>query len=236
MNIDNAYFDRSIISDSIENPMDQLELIITDVLNNMDETYTIDKMQALKALQLINFFCDAHDIVKMDVSDISRHSNEDEFKNIISDFLESIIMDAHLYYANPFMKKKYELTDKEHDTIQELLNKLRDKVDSIESGLDEDHKRRVLKKINEMQTELNKKMSTFDSMIGKSYDVIKVLGFGRREVVTPVIQDATKLMKEMNKVEAKHSGLPDVSNQFEHKEETEDIIDIEVNEQLKINK
>ena len=43
--------------------------------------------------------------------------------------------------------------------------------------------------------------------------------------MTPVLKDATELMKEINKIKSKHSGLPDVSNQIEHKE---DFIDTEV--------
>mgnify|MGYP005995348315 CR=1 FL=1 len=41
----------------------------------------------------------------------------------------------------------------------------------------------------------------------------------REEVVSPLLKDTTDLIKEINKIESKHSGLPDIENQIEYQEE-----------------
>lgn len=225
----NKYFDEKfLISDyDQDKKIEFLENIVIHVSNEFTkESGALQKVDALKALQLINLFCMENNLTQIDLSNISLHDDSDYFKTIIKDYLSDLITNIHNDYNNPFSKPKYQLSDKEESSIQTLINNLRDKIEK-EQNINEEHKQRIIKKLNEMQEEFNKKISTFDNILGKSMDILKVLQFSRKEIVSPLIQDTTNLIKEINKVESNHSGLPSTENQLDYQECIEEVEIIE---------
>jgi len=104
---------------------------------------------------------------------------------------------------------KYTLKDEEINTIQNVLNTLREMINTSEDFEDE-HRRRLLKRINELQTELNKEMSTFDHFWGLVIESGVAIGkFGKE--AKPFV----KLLKELKEVvwgaQARAESLPDNS-------------------------
>jgi hypothetical protein len=79
-------------------------------------------------------------------------------------------------FGNPFV---YEFSDGDISRIQLLLNELRESISSS-SDFDEKHKRRLLKRLESLQSELHKKMSDLDHFWGLVGDAGVVLGkFGK---------------------------------------------------------
>lgn len=79
--------------------------------------------------------------------------------------LEALKKSFGITLANGFA---YEFTDGDLSRIQDLINELRDLLAS-DSALDEGHKRRLLKRLEELQKELHKKVSDlshFYSLMG----------------------------------------------------------------------
>ncbi|WLH71963.1 hypothetical protein PSH70_18485 [Pseudomonas fluorescens] len=70
--------------------------------------------------------------------------------------LEALKKSFGISLANGFA---YEFTDGDLNRIQEIINELRDLLKK-DSALDDGHKRRLLKRLEELQKELNKKVSS----------------------------------------------------------------------------
>ncbi|WP_145306051.1 MULTISPECIES: hypothetical protein [unclassified Pseudomonas] len=69
----------------------------------------------------------------------------------------------------------YEFTDGDLKRIQQLLNELREMV-SANTELDADHKQRLLKRLEEMQREMHKKVSDLSRLYGLIGDAGVMLG------------------------------------------------------------
>jgi len=225
--IKNKYFKEELIHDNYgENQIiEHLENIIVDVLKGFEKESSIDRKEALKALQLINLFCDAYDLEQIDLSGLSLiSSSSSDFLNILRDYLDDLLRNHITLYNNPFLKQKSNLTNEQRLNIQELLNKLRDAVES-EQNITEEHKRRILKKINEMQMELNKKISDLDYLGGKIMSILKGIKYTQEKIVSPLLKDATELAKAINRMESTEGGIPE-NFQIEYKyEETIETVE-----------
>lgn len=89
--------------------------------------------------------------------------------------LEALKKNFSINLANGFA---YEFTDGDINRIQELINELRNMLTS-DSALDEGHKRRLLKRLEDLQKELHKRvsnLSNFYNLLGDFGVVIGKLG------------------------------------------------------------
>ena len=85
----------------------------------------------------------------------------------------------------------YQLTDGDLDRIQKLVNQLRTQISSC-GVLENDHRRRLLSRLEKLQRELHKRMSDYDRAYGIMVDgIILTQRFG--EAVKPV----TELIREI---------------------------------------
>lgn len=218
----NPYIDQEFLTYTNENPIDRLESFLMTTMINMKVPAKVHpELYAMQACEIINGYCRAHNLIKIELAGLNARSAVSNFLDRIRTRYEALVLkEKAISYEEIFKKQGYPLSDDEIQKIQDGINNLRDRINSSED-LNKEHKARILKKLNEMQTELNKNMSTFDNIIGKSVNVIKLLSYGRKEVVTPIMKDAIELTKELNRVETIHSGLPDVSNQIEFDEVVE---------------
>lgn len=219
--IKNKYIDEKFINCETDNPLHTLEEFLIDVIGKLPKTENgLDKIEEIKALNIINAYCKAHSLPTVSLNNITLNTSFAQFSGNLKSRLTNLILNETAdNYENLFKKQAYALNDNEFQTIQEGINKLRDKVNNTKE-LHQEHKARILKKLNEMQTELNKNMSTFDSIIGKSMIVLKTISFGRKEIVTPLMKDAIELTKELNRIETIHSEIPNTENQIEYVEAT----------------
>jgi len=73
----------------------------------------------------------------------------------------------------------YQFSEKDFDRVQHLINEVRELI-SKSKYFEEDHKRRLLKRLEKLQAELNKKMSNLDMLWGLIGDAGVALGkFGK---------------------------------------------------------
>lgn len=88
----------------------------------------------------------------------------------------------------------YELTDGDVNKLQKLINELRQAISSSDP-LSEDHKRRLLSRLERVQSELHKRMSDYDRAYGIIFDGI-VLAHQFGKSVEPI----TQLIKEIGNI------------------------------------
>jgi len=100
----------------------------------------------------------------------------------------------------------YKLEDKEIDSIQDLLNKLRDMIYSS-NEIEDEHKRRLLEKINQLQTELNKEISDFDKFLGLMMETATTFGKAG-EAAMPFIKLIHKLQEVLGPIIRRNKSLP----------------------------
>lgn len=106
-------------------------------------------------------------------------------------------------FGNPFF---YEFTDGDVARVQVLLNELRSIIgSSIE--FDEKHKRRLLKRLESLQSELHKKMADLDHFWGLVGDAGVVLGkFGKD--AKPLVDRIKEITKITWKTQSRAEELP----------------------------
>lgn len=100
----------------------------------------------------------------------------------------------------------YEFTDGDFKRVQELVNELRDLMTHSE-GLSEEHKRRLLARLEQVQRELNKKTSTLDHLYALAIEASIVAGkVGQNSL--PLIKAAKELMGISWRTHTHTEGLP----------------------------
>jgi len=100
----------------------------------------------------------------------------------------------------------YEFTDGDFKEVQSLVNKLRDLITNCKD-LDSDHKRRLHKKLEQVQQELHKKVSSLDHIYTLAIEASIVAGkIG--ENAKPIIEAAKELMGISWRTHAHSEGLP----------------------------
>jgi len=101
---------------------------------------------------------------------------------------------------------EYEFTDNDYSTIQMLINKMRTLLQES-SVVSEEHKFRLLKRLEALQSELHKKMSNLDKALGFLLDVsiiIRQTGEGAK----PIAELAKEISKILTQVILVSKGLP----------------------------
>lgn len=114
---------------------------------------------------------------------------------------------ARLYFAqrlgNPFM---YRFSDAELSRVQQLVNDLRHMISGCES-FKVDHRRRLLRRLEQLQGEMHKEMSSLERGWGFVGQAGASIGqFGRD--IKPAVDRLRELASIFRKAEAQAEGLP----------------------------
>ncbi len=146
----------------------------------------------VEALALADAFVESHDI-EMEVPRMEYNEGASERNvNIIASFFRdwngrvkqelrrkstlAEFEEAKNRYASRFGRGTvYEFADDDFERVQQLINELREVLARSED-FEEDHKRRLLKKLERLQGELHKKMSDLDRFWGFFVDAGIALG------------------------------------------------------------
>jgi len=103
----------------------------------------------------------------------------------------------------------YEFTDSEVNKLQALINELRETI-AKNDKFEADHKRRLLARLERLQSELHKKISDLDrfwGLIGDAGVVVRKLG----EDSKPIVDRISELARIIWKAQAKAEALPESS-------------------------
>lgn len=133
------------------------------------------------------------------------------FENLNEEFIRkhkerSIFESEEKYrglFGNTFL---YEFSEDDLERIQELINLLRNDI-STSDLFEADHKRRLLKRLEKLQSELHKKVSDLDRFWGLIGDAGIVIGkFGKD--VKPMVDRIREITGIVWKTQSKSEGLP----------------------------
>ena len=151
------------------------------------------------------------------VSDISRNS-----KNIYDFFIEAkeivtkevtnlTLSRIKNKYLTQFGKNfAYEFSKGDLQRVQEIINILRDEI-SATSSLDEEHKNRLLKRLEKMQSELHKKVSDLDrfwGLVGDAGVVAAKLGENAKPIVDRIKEISEIIWRTQSRAEELPSDTP----------------------------
>jgi len=118
----------------------------------------------------------------------------------------------------------YEFTQGDLERVQALINELRVQV-AKSDYLEEDHKRRLLSRLERLQSELHKKMSDLDVFWGWVGDAGVVVGkFG--EDVKPIVDRIREITEIVWRTQARAEELPSDSPlpRLEHRPDETEIV------------
>lgn len=111
---------------------------------------------------------------------------------------------------------KYEFSQGDLEKVQELLNELRNEV-SISTKLEDEHKARLLKRLEALQAELHKRISDLDKfwgLIGDASVVMAKIGTNAKPIVDRVREIADIVWRTQTRAEELPSGtsLPQIGH------------------------
>lgn len=129
--------------------------------------------------------------IKGDIEEVLQHDN---YRKAKEKYL--MVLESGFYY---------EFSKGDVDAIKQLIKDLREKIESCEE-LEEDHRSRVLIKLNDLDTELNIKMTKLDKvyiLITEAQILVHKLG----ETSKPIIQIIKQIVNFAWRAEARAEGL-----------------------------
>ena len=189
-----------------------------NLISNSDEWEQVDYEVLLEALALISSLVEMEVISSpYAIPNISGNLRED--CDNINQYLSAL---EQLYKAESSKLKlqnlkahfktnigngfKYEFSQGDLDRIQALVNELREHV-SKSNDFEDDHKRRLLVRLEKLQAELHKKMSDLDRFWGLIGDAGVVIGkFG--DDVKPIVDRIKEITEIVWRTQARAEELP----------------------------
>jgi len=128
-------------------------------------------------------------------------------------YFDVVAKETSSQYKNIFAKKIYSFSDEEYNSIQDHINNLRTKLQNS-NEFDSKHKERLLKKLEELQKELHKKMSSFDKFLGGFLSIAHTLGMSAKEA-KPFTNDVKDILDITLNAKSRGEDLPESTNQLE---------------------
>ena len=188
-----------IVDCSYEEAIDLYGLFISSVHNTKDQNI-------LDAFPTKNLGGDRLSDLKS-IYDVC-HKAQDTIPSLLDiygtqDMLNSSINKYSTLLGNVY---HYQLTDGDISRIQKLINEIREELTSSKL-IPEDHKHRLLKRLEKLQVELHKQMSDFDRFWGLFVESGTMIGrFGRE--VKPIVDRFRELADIFWRSQARAEELP----------------------------
>jgi cellulose synthase/poly-beta-1,6-N-acetylglucosamine synthase-like glycosyltransferase len=221
----NKYLDKKFFNNNYQNENIHLEEMITYVLANIDDIdHSVNKVALLKAIKIINSFCVKYKLEKINVKDITVTSHRNKFIEALSDRLNKLYNNDELDYSHLFSLKE-KIDDNDYTIIQDMINTLKIKIKECIS--DKEYQRRVLEKINELQTEIDNDINKLEIAKGKLITVVDMINYANDKALKPIANTAISVINAIRGAEAKNKGI-DINHQITYKEEKEKIEDAEI--------
>jgi len=187
------------------------------VLSNMEiDNYSeyIDSYAAMEAYLLVNGF-EFNQLVfssdlQLNINSVKTFFNTTQEifdRKYRERFAEESITDARMKYRQQFdVGFLYRFSDGDLSRIQELLNELRDLI-SRSNDFDAKHKERLLLRLESLQKEMHKKMSSLDKFWGLVGDAGVVIGkFGKD--AKPFVDRIREITQIIWSIQARAEELP----------------------------
>lgn len=184
-----------------EDNLESLDIILTEALHLCDSQS--NDMREL--LPLYGLYCSTIIELEGSVTSLGEDAVHKEdvcvfFKKQYTRWTTKIAINKrNIKLSNP-------LNSSDKDQIQTLVNQLRDTI-SKSLGVADDHRLRILEKLESLQRELNKPISNFDSLISRT---IQIIDLGKRVGINSndFVKIGHKIYQLLMNSESEKQGLP----------------------------
>lgn len=212
------YISTELLHNNSEDKKTHLKKMMKDAIDNMDKASKIDRLDkniAIDTVSCINAFIKLNNLeLELITYDVNKISYAIQIVNILNNYYQGFIhknIDLHFSY---FETKDYIFEEENYKTIQDTLNKLRDDLQTTKL-FDEEHKQRLLEKLESLQKELHKKMSSLDKTLGQLVSIASALGTAG-EKAKPMFDRINETIKSILRVQNKKDKLIKDENQINY--------------------
>ena len=181
-----------------DNALEAAETICERFVRREGELGEIDNIQIIEFyLQFVKFCKDRG--IELSFTTVMGGDIGTSVGNVSNFFLNSLIPLKEQVINSPdsFLSRSG-LTRKDKEQIQEKINSLRDQINNTQT-LTEEHRNRILTKLNELQAELDKPLGDFYAWLGK----LMMLG----KAIKQFAEDASPLFQLVGDIAAIVRGL-----------------------------
>lgn len=203
------YISDELLHNSSENKKGHLKLMLKNAIDKMieeDQNNELDTNLSIETIACINAFIQLNklevNLINYNVKDISFSR---KFITILNSYYQSFIHDNIDLQFSLFEAKEYIFEEENYKTIQDTLNKLRDDLQKTKL-FDEEHKQRLLDKLENLQKELHRKMSTLDKTLGQLVSIATALGTAG-EKAKPMFDRINETIKSVLRVQNKKDKI-----------------------------
>jgi len=178
----------------------------------------------IELFYLFKKYCKAH---SLDLGPFPALGPKHEIARLIQAYFDNLFLkmketEAEILIREIYQDKTDQFSEKNIEDIQIIINQLRDFI-AANKRLDEDHKRRLLQHVNELQTEFNRPVSNFDILLGKISRIgVEIGNFGENSK----IYDMLRQLFRITEAKIVHKGLPEPNDKpqlpfFERADDTQ---------------
>jgi len=220
-------FSDELIENIDKNPVGSITEVCRIVIDTLEESpprdyFTHDEFEMLmEGAALIETIIDSNGLfTDYAISELS--GSMEQNCSMLGQYIRSINQDFQAHatqlkmesYKNKYKTAlkatfSYEFSQGDLERVQSLINELRENISQV-TGLEENHKRRLLKRLEKLQSELHKRVSDLDvfwGMIGDAGVVLGKLGQDSK----PIVDRIKEISEIVWKTQARTEELPSSS-------------------------
>ena len=212
------YIKDEFLHSNFDDPRLHLKDMLKTTLVDMQKSYqnhpnNLDYYDSVDTLNAIAEFANSYGISN-EILYQGHRSNAKEILDVLNKYyLDVVAKETSSQYKNIFAKQIYSFSDEEYNSIQNSINNLRTKIQKS-TDFDANHRERLLKKLEELQKELHKKMSSFDKFLGGFLSMAHTLGLSAQEA-KPFTDDVKDILDITLNAKSRGENLPESNNQIE---------------------
>jgi len=225
------YIKDEFLHSNFDDPRLHLKDMLKATLEGMQTSYqnhpnNLSYYDSVDTLNAISEFADSYGISNEILQKGTMSSAKEVLDRLNNYYFDVVAKETSSQYKNIFAKQIYSFSDEEYSSIQDHINNLRTKLQSS-NDFEANHKERLLKKLEELQKELHKKMSSFDKFLGGFLSVAHTLGLSAKEA-KPFTNDVKDILDITLNAKSRGENLPESPSQIE----TTSLFQIEHNENI----
>ena len=225
------YLNEDLLHNDTDFPKQHLKSLLLNAIENMEkeqDSNTLTKEDSIATVSCINAFISNYDELKKIYYSLSDLTYDSSLLYILKDYYEEFLHENIDLYSEYFQKKKYSFDDDEYKSIQDVLDKLRKELVSSDF-FEKDHKQRILEKLESLQKELHKKMSSLDKSLGKLVSIATAIG-AAGEKSKPMFDRVNETIKSLLRVQNKGDNVTNPEKQIYNTptEKIENIVEADI--------
>jgi len=228
-----------VIENAAENPVKAITYFVNKFYEDMDmycdDTDDINRISPINiedSKNVVKLAIEYYGIIKNQleqaefVDDLETPESDEEYLQILRKIAQQIAyagfkvekneIEQEIKNAKEKTKKKYIshyiFEESEYERLQNLINEMREGVLKCEA-FDEQHRRRVINKLENLQQELHKRVSSLSMLYGRVIEASQVAGKVGRNL-DPVTDKARDFIRILSKTQDREENLPETDSEL----------------------